>query len=61
MFRKLIDYFAAVKAELSKVSWPTRAEMMESTKIILVLSFVLAMAVFVVDRALSFSLEKILK
>jgi preprotein translocase subunit SecE len=61
MFRKLINYIADVRVEMAKVTWPTRAEMWESAKIILVLSFVLAMAVFAVDRILSFSLEKILK
>jgi preprotein translocase subunit SecE len=60
MFKKLIEYFAAVRTELAKVSWPTRAEMMESTRIILVLCFVLAIAVFLVDRILSLALEKIL-
>ncbi|HEY3295985.1 MAG TPA: preprotein translocase subunit SecE [bacterium] len=61
MFNKLITYLTQVRAEMSKVSWPTRAEMMESTRIILVLSFILAIAVFAVDRILSFSLEKILR
>jgi preprotein translocase subunit SecE len=61
MFNKLITYLSQVKAELTKVSWPTRAEMIESTRIILVLSFILAIAVFAVDRLLSFSLEKILR
>jgi len=61
MFSKLITYLTQVKAELTKVSWPTRGEMMESTRIILVLSFILAIAVFAVDRLLSFSLEKILR
>jgi preprotein translocase subunit SecE len=60
MFNKLITYLAQVRAEMSKVSWPTRGEMIESTRVILILSFILAMAVFAVDRLLSFSLEKIL-
>lgn len=60
MFKKLINYLNDAWTELKKCSWPTRAEMMESTKIILVLSLVLAIAVFLVDRALSFALEKIL-
>jgi len=60
MFNKLITYLAQVRAEMSKVTWPTRDEMIESTRIILILSFILAIAVFAVDRLLSFSLEKIL-
>jgi preprotein translocase subunit SecE len=61
MFRKLIDYIAQVRSEMAKVTWPTRVEMWESARIILVMSFVLAVAVFAVDRILSFSLEKLLK
>jgi preprotein translocase subunit SecE len=60
MFRKIIDYLAQVRTEMAKVSWPTRSEMMESARIIIVLSFVLAIAVFAVDRILSYALEKIL-
>jgi preprotein translocase subunit SecE len=60
MFKKLIEYLAAVRTELAKVSWPTRSEMMESARIILVLCVVLAAAVFLVDRVLSFALQKIL-
>jgi preprotein translocase subunit SecE len=60
MFSKLINYLVQVRAEMSKVTWPTRAEMIESTQIILVLSVVLAVAVFAVDRLLSFALQKLL-
>jgi preprotein translocase subunit SecE len=60
MFKKIVDYLMQVRAEMAKVSWPTRAEMMESTKIILVLSVILAVAVFAVDRVLSYALEKLL-
>jgi preprotein translocase subunit SecE len=60
MFKKITEYLKAVRTELSKVSWPTRSEMAESTRIILVLCVVLAGAVYIVDLALSFALQKIL-
>ncbi|MDD5088010.1 MAG: preprotein translocase subunit SecE [bacterium] len=60
MFKKLIDYFGLVRAEMAKVTWPTRAEMMESARIVLVVSFIIAIAVFAVDRLLSLALELIL-
>jgi len=60
MFRKIVTYLSQVRTEMSKVSWPARREMMESTRIILILTFILAMAVFVVDRVLSLALEAIL-
>lgn len=60
MFKKLINYLTSVRAEMAKVTWPTRSEMMESSRIILILSFILAVAVFAVDRVLSLALEKLL-
>ena len=60
MFKKMITYLGDAWTELKKVSWPARVEMMESAQIILVLAVVLAIAVFAVDRVLSFALQKIL-
>ena len=60
MFRKLINYLGLVRTEMAKVSWPTRAEMMESARIVLVLTFILAVAVFIVDRVLSYALQQLL-
>jgi preprotein translocase subunit SecE len=60
MFRKLFTYLAEVRVELAKVTWPTRSEMMESAKIVLVLSLILAVAVFAVDRLLSLALQAVL-
>jgi preprotein translocase subunit SecE len=60
MFKKLVNYLVQVRVEMAKVSWPTRAELMESTRIVLVLAFVLAVAVFIVDRVLSLALEQVL-
>ena len=60
MFKKLATYIQDVRNEMSKVTWPTRAELIESTRIVLILSAVLGIAVFAVDRILSLGLEAIL-
>ncbi len=60
MFKKLVNYLLQVRVEMGKVSWPARAELIESTRIVLVLAFVLAVAVFIVDRVLSLALEQVL-
>jgi preprotein translocase subunit SecE len=60
MFQKLIDYVQQVRQEMTKVSWPTRSEMIESSRIVLILSFVLGIVVFFVDRVLSLGLEQLL-
>jgi preprotein translocase subunit SecE len=60
MFKKLTNYLLQVRVEMGKVTWPTRGELVESTRIVLVLALVLAVAVFIVDRVLSLALEQVL-
>jgi preprotein translocase subunit SecE len=60
MFKKLANYIIQVRVEMGKVSWPTRSELLESSRIVLVLALVLAVAVFIVDRVLSLALEQVL-
>jgi preprotein translocase subunit SecE len=50
---KISQYVAEVKAELSKVSWPTREELYGSTVVVLVLCLVLSIFVFGVDYLLN--------
>lgn len=60
MFKKIAEYFSDVRTEMSKVSWPTQPEVIESTWIVLGLMFVFGFAVFVVDRVLSLGLQQLL-
>ncbi|MBK6766181.1 MAG: preprotein translocase subunit SecE [bacterium] len=60
MFKKIADYFVDVRNEMTKVSWPTRPEVIESTWIVLGLTFVFGVAVFAVDRLLSLGLQQLL-
>lgn len=60
MIKKITTYLSDVKAEMSKVSWPTKEELRDSTIIVIVLSVVLAIFVFVVDTGLSNILKLIL-
>ena len=53
MFKKATNYLRDVQTEMSKVSWPTRDELRESTVIVIILSIILAIYVFGVDTALS--------
>jgi preprotein translocase subunit SecE len=60
MFSKIFSYIGSVKVEMSKVTWPTRAEVIESARVVLITTFFLSIAVFLVDRVLSLGLEMIL-
>jgi preprotein translocase subunit SecE len=57
---KIVQFFHEVKAELKKVSWPTRKETIASTSVVLVIVFIIAFFLFVVDQGLSFLLRIIL-
>ncbi|MCK6603228.1 MAG: preprotein translocase subunit SecE [Bacteroidetes bacterium] len=54
------QYLTEVLAEMSKVSWPTREELKESTVIVLVFSLVFGIAVYSMDTVFSYLLTLIL-
>jgi preprotein translocase subunit SecE len=60
MFSKIFGYLESVKVEMGKVSWPTRTEVIESTRVVLTMTVIVAAAVFIVDRILSLGLEMLL-
>ncbi|NLC04892.1 MAG: preprotein translocase subunit SecE [Tissierellia bacterium] len=46
---KLKAYFKGVRSELKKVIWPTRAELLNYTAVVTVLSAVVSIVVYVLD------------
>jgi preprotein translocase subunit SecE len=57
---KIINFFADIGKEMEKVTWPTRDELFESTKIVIVVTLVISLFAWVVDTALSEALKAIL-
>lgn len=53
MKEKIIDFFKGVKKEMSKVTWPTQAELKESTAIVIVVCLLLAAFTYVVDMGVT--------
>ena len=53
MKEKIIDFFKGVKKEMSKVTWPTQAELKESTAIVIVVCLILAAFTWVVDMSVT--------
>lgn len=53
MFNKIANYFDSVSTELKKVTWLSNEEVAGSTVVVVVVSFVLAMFLFVVDFGIS--------
>ena len=54
--QKLIQYLKDVRAELAKVSWPTRNEVTGATTLVVVSSIAVAALIKVFDMALSYVL-----
>jgi preprotein translocase subunit SecE len=48
-----INFLREVKAELGKVSWSTREELMGSTAVVIVLTSIIAVFIFIIDSALA--------
>ena len=46
---KIIAFFQDVVKEMKKVTWPTKEELIESTKIVIVVCIVFALFTYVID------------
>ena len=53
MKEKIINFVNDVVKEMKKVTWPTKAELMESTKIVIVVCLILAGFAYVIDMLIS--------
>jgi preprotein translocase subunit SecE len=53
MIQKIKDFFGEVKIELKKVVFPSRDEVLGSTKVVLVLVLIVAVFLGLIDQALS--------
>ena len=54
LYEKLRAFVLDVKAEMLKVSWPTREELKASTVVVIIVTLAFALFTFGIDRALSF-------
>ncbi|QQG36555.1 MAG: preprotein translocase subunit SecE [Micavibrio aeruginosavorus] len=55
-----VEYVRQVKAEMQKVTWPSRQELTSSTIAVFIMVFVAALFLFVADQVLAFGINKIL-
>ena len=53
----ITEYTNNVLAEMRKVSWPSRDELISSTLITLVATFIISAFIFLADQVISTSLE----
>ena len=57
---KILNFFTDVTKEMGKVTWPTREELTESTKIVIIVCLLISAFTWGVDTVLSAALRAIL-
>lgn len=60
MFEKIRKFLSEIVAELKKVTWPTREELKESTKLVIIATFVVTLFVGLVDQLLTLLIRRLL-
>ncbi|HAL55674.1 MAG TPA: preprotein translocase subunit SecE [Bacteroidetes bacterium] len=60
MKEKLLNFINDVVKEMGKVTWPTRDELVESTKIVIIVTLIIAVFTWGIDTLLSQALQAIL-
>ncbi|MCG6915689.1 preprotein translocase subunit SecE [bacterium BMS3Abin03] len=50
---KIKKFFEDVVKEMKKVTWPTKAELMESTKVVIIVCLILAGFTYVIDMIIN--------
>ena len=60
MFEKIKKFLAEARVEMGKVTWPTREELKEQTKIVIVATFIVTLFIGVVDQLLTLIIRRLL-
>lgn len=60
MFEKIVKFLKETKAEMRKVTWPTRDELFGSTKIVIIATLVVTLFIGVVDQILTLIIRRLL-
>ena len=60
-WKRLRAFFADVKSELQKTSWPTRKEVQNTTIVVIIFVMVCAAYLFVVDHVLQTGMERLFR
>ena len=60
MFNKIGKFYTEIKSEMKKVTWPTRDELKESTKLVIIATFIVTLFVGFIDQILTFVIRRLL-
>jgi preprotein translocase subunit SecE len=59
MKEKIIAFFQDVVKEMKKVTWPTKEELIESTKVVIIVCVVLSLFTYVIDLVINLAFKGI--
>jgi preprotein translocase subunit SecE len=59
MFGKIVKFLKEVRAELKKVTWPSKRELIGSTIVTVVVTLIISVFIGIVDRLLSLATRTI--
>ncbi len=60
MIARLMQYFKETGQELKRVSWPTIAELKESTMVVMITVFVITVLLFAADKILDLGIKQLI-
>ena len=60
MVKKIGKFFSEMKGEMKKVTWPTRDELKESTKLVIIATFVVTLFIGTIDQILTLVIRRLL-
>jgi preprotein translocase subunit SecE len=60
MFEKIIKFLRETRAEMKKVTWPTRDELIGSTKIVIIATLVVTLFIGIIDQILTLIIRRLL-
>ena len=59
--QRTADFLKEVRIEATKVSWPTRKDLRDSTIVVIVMTLIMAAIVFVLDQILNLGLRQLFR
>jgi preprotein translocase subunit SecE len=60
MFERMKQYFRETSQEMKRVSWPTVAELKESTIVVIVTVAIVTVFIFCVDKILDLTIKRLI-
>lgn len=60
-FSRVAKYFRETKAEMKKVSWPTRSKLLNNTLVVIAMIIIVAVLIFVLDKFFEWGLDSLIQ